>query len=623
MNNQFVSKSFLKALLCAHIALSVTFWGHFSFATQKTDTCSALLSQIELPQNTQLNQSQVERLKAVLEALPTDKKEQLFNSLSEVDMNELAEALREEKSHPLIESLNANPEKLLLVKDLVELSQAFPGIFSLTHSQQAVTKVLDLVRKTEVESKLNHPDLLASIGMTGRLHGRLNSLVANLIQQATVDYLGMRFPNDEGLSYLWYRVKRFFFPTYHPVNQAKNWIQDVQKQLHRLLVVDQLITRLALSETVTLGLTDSEVERLMAYVINSPDEIKELEKLTADVLQAKEVGQFDIYAIAKRIKSLNMDQLEEQFDHLNIKSLDEMDRVLNAALARKGNTARNESAYPVEELQIRIEASDRAVDRHQERYFDSTSQISNESYSVERRYTVQVPDGRDAKGNMKYRSETRYRSEIVRPSFENILSRNFDTGDRSVSGLTQIQARSEKLAQKEAAPRSIMNKAEEFIIQTFNGHADRLVKGTTLEVVAPAKELAEELKERIKAQTSYLKWSESQIRNQYDKDSIENFRRRNKEMLLRLQSAHTLVTLLAEASKRSLPSLSPVYDLYEFDKWLTQLRRHRNVNYGIKSGMSLLTVGGVSLTHPDVQGFLLRHGMDVQGWFQQAAQVFN
>ncbi|MGZ3722414.1 MAG: hypothetical protein ACXVA9_05760 [Bdellovibrionales bacterium] len=573
-----------------------------SVHAKSLNVCEILLSsgQITKPAT---NLSQAQRINEMLTKLTPEKRKELYAALGTQNLTDIARDIRSDKLSPQQKALlDANPGLDMAVQDLSDFGNIFPGIFALADPDLLVLKVIGVVRQQEVDSKVAHIDLLQSESMAPRLRRTIDNSLINLIEQAEMEYEGNGFGKSTFQKY-WYELERIVFPSYKKVKQIIEYSQEFEKQLTRLQLVDRLIIKLALSDAASLGLTDAEVEKLTMQVLRSPKEIGDIEKEMTKILgtefktgQEAEIGKFDIlksYAITD--KKNWPDQLEK-FDQVNLAALELLNEQLNAARVRKGMQPRNMQQFDLIELQLYYEAHERRVELYTSEYQGWTSQTANESYTVEDQHTRQVPDGTDKDGKTKYKTETYYTDRTVHPSFENLLSNQYDRGDRSVSGLSQIQDRVHSVYFKELGPRNLIAETESLVDKVLAGYepAVTMDKGRDVFMQNMAEQIGK-LQTSLKDLNVYIKWSPEQVEKQYSKDDYKNFQARNGWMIKRMENAIKLLTELAELMRRRQPQLTPIFDMFDYTNWLGRLRRIRTRNFINKGVAAGVPVSGAAL----------------------------
>jgi hypothetical protein len=564
-----------------------------------------------------VSKSQASRLKSFFETLSDAQRAELFKQLSDLNFERLALEISNkgklEQLEQMGDQLASDSELSGMLVDVIQFGNQFPGIFAANDAVTVVSQVLNVI--TDEEGKIDgikNADLLTSQSEVPRLISTINNTLVNLIQQMDVEKAGMKFDRN-GWKNLWYKIKLFIFPAYSRVRRLLGMGQEYQMQLSRVRSVDRLVIELGLAETATLGLTREELGSLTYQVLNSPDEIHEvvsdLKKIFGqgfDIGKSVEIGKLDLYGANREAKAIDLSALWENFDTTNIGSLDILNKELNAARKRKGQGERTLEEYRKEEVQLRHEAADRRIHYYRELYEGFTEQDSNESYTVERRHTRQVPDGQDKDGHPKTRTEVYYVDDTVVPSFSNILSGSYDTGDREVSGLGEIKNRAAEMVASEKPARVLLNRVDEYVSWNDENYAQALTTGKDRgHIKSEGNDLLKELSGQLLKQTRYLQMTDQEIRHQYNNDNLENFRGRTQWNLNRLVNAIAYVEMTLEADRRGLHELAPSYQLMDFTDWLRGLRNTRNANYTIK-GVLTAVLGGAAayVISPDVQTFV-------------------
>ncbi|MBI3552054.1 MAG: hypothetical protein HY077_06010 [Elusimicrobia bacterium] len=586
--------------------------------------------------------SSAQRLSLTLGKMDPARRQALLGELGKIErLSPVVRAVRDrdEKALPtgLQGLLGKDPATDLFLLNLVEFGDSFPGIFKLGNADQTVMAVLDAVEKQEKLATLSNPDLLKGEGMTYRLSRSIDEAIIGIITQARDEYIPMRF-NRTGWQTFWHGVKMWFLPLHNRVEFLVDRGQFFQRQLERYRLIDSLIVRLALGDAIPLKLTNPEVADLANTVLKSPAKVGEIEKdlqgLYHKDFSARSivpVGGFDIYQMYKNARKFDYDATVRGFDDSDLEALKKLDAVLERASDRRGEAHRTLKDDDKMELRLYFEAYERGVARYSSDYFGTTGQTANEHYTVERRHTRQVPDGRDDKGNQKYRTETYYTDDTVHPSFENILSGSYDTGDRSVSGLEGVKQRASAMAAAERPYRAMMEENEALFQQTLEGYTDLVTAGTTKgkgkkhkgartvdQVKADMQAAIDQLAQAAAKFAPYAASGDAAILGQYGRDSVQNFRARNGFLLDRLKNMKSLLATLSELLRRQELELRPTFDIWNFHDWLYSLRHLRNRNYGIKTAMAVAAAGAVGAYFlvPEFQAM-------ADGWFQSFLQLFR
>jgi len=566
--------------------------------------------------------TQVQRIELLLKAMSVEQRNALFTAINKADLTKVRAAVTADAGKLMAMNSGTNSDVAFLVSDLIQFGEIYPGIFSLVNADQAVMGTLNLIRKSELKKKVEHPDLLVSLGRASRMRSTIDSTLANLIQQATVEYYGHTF-GRKFWSLVGYNLKRWFFPTYKPVVEIMEWAQEVQKQLYRIREIDRVIVNLALSDADKKGMTDQEVEQVMAWVLNSPKELEEIDLMMKKVFgagygkgKAGETGKFDIYKSAKLVRDYNYDEMYRNFDKVNMKSLDQMVEALNDSAARNGKAERTIKDYHPVELQLRFEAAEREMGFMRDDYNGWTAQKTTEFYKVEESYqqahtgyrtvTRTGSDGKTTTETESYTYHTtEYRDRRVNPSFEMILSRNWDKGDRQVWGLEEVKIRTHQVAANERPSRDLISEVENFISSTSENYGSLYAQSTTEKMAQEATALLENVRAMIEQQTKYYNSRADKIIREYERDNIENFKGRNGFMLNRLLAAEKALTQIAEIGRRPLASLYPPFEIYDFSDWVIELRKRRNLNFAGKiipsATATVFTIAAIAIPQVGLQ----------------------
>lgn len=617
-NHRFLGR-ILGSCLLALVTIAVTFQGARASASTKSQlqgVCQVLLGAPASQMNvaSRVNLSQAHRIKNFLASLSADQKAQLYASLKEVNFEQLSLKLSTGQGIAKYDAQFADkPELVAVLSDIIDFGNHFPGIFTMNNVDTMVDQILDVVTSEEGRVKgIAGGDLLESQSMTARLTMTINGTLVNLIQQVDAEKNGATFKRTF-MQRLWYKFKLFMFPAYSRVVRLINTGQEYQMQLSRLRTVDRLILESSLADANALGLTREELAQLTYLVLNSPDEIKSIEQGLKKVYGKEfaightvEIGNFDLFTANSKAKEIDFGGLWESFDTANIDALNTLAKVLNAANVRAGRPERTQKDYRSQEIQLRHEAASRRVGYYHEQYLGWTNVTANESYTVERKRYREVPDGVDSKGNPKTRTETYYVDDTVEPSFENILSDSYDEGDRSVSGLSSIRERAAAVVRSESGPRSALASLGGYADWIAENYRAAMTTGKEKDkITADGRKVLAELKRQIEFQSQYMKKSATEIKGQYGRDDVKNFQARNDWILHRLNNGIAFVEMTLEGARRGMLDLSPAYDLMDFTDWLRNIRRTRNANYTIKTGMvTTALAAGAYAVSPDVQMFV-------------------
>lgn len=574
-------------------------------------------SEKTIPQNknkSALGISTAERLLVILDNMPEATRHKLFDALRSLDSRKVTQILSEGKlPKDLLQGLDAKdiaPLEQALV-DFFHFSEAFPALLSLKNSEQWTLRILKSLHEQEQRPKHSNAAILESQAQAPRLRRTINNSLINLIQQATADYQGMKF-GKTGFQLVWHKIKRFFFPLHNRVEEQVSVGHFYQKQLERLRVVDSIVIRELLSEKEAALLTDAELNRATEIVLDSPAEIALIEKSLRAIFgptfkngSEVEIGKFDIYKGSKKIDETDFTAVQDGFDSKNIDSLDQLHEIMNVLRQRLGQNPRTLKEKTLDEIRIYHEAQYRRLSRWYSQYREITDRDSNEWYTVEDRHTRQVEVGKDKDGNPIYEDEVYYMDRTVTPTFEDILSKSYDRGDRDVKGLSSIESKTETMVQRESAPRELLSIAEDFIGQFVKQNI------TSFSQVKPREKNESEIKKLIStiekmlpSQREYSQWSDSQIRRQYSDDNVSNFRDRNTWVVRRLENAVKELLVLQEFMRRNQPQMTLAFDEMDFTLWLESLRSYRNWNYFYKSALfTTATTTGTSawMYHTDPQ----------------------
>lgn len=555
-----------------------------------------------------INLTQAQRLYGFMSALSPEQQRQLLKAATSDNLPDFTRRMRADKLTAQEKEMLAKlPGADLIIQDLADVNETIPNVLALESAVPIVMKSLEVIHRQELAVKTDHVDLIKSQGQAARFKRTLENTLINFIVHAD----GLYNHYNAG------RIKMFFFPLLKPVRKVLDWGRNVIRELTRMRMVDNLAVKLFLSETLSNGATDEEIKSAMTVILDSPEALKDLRNNARAVLGkdfdiGNEINIFaDVYRSAKLATAKDERFVNEKFDTANIAALQRLNELLNATRQRKGLGKRQAKDFDIDELHLYFEAFQRRLSLYADIYLQKTAQGTGDTYSVERRYyvPVTVPDGVDDKGNPKTKTvmEERFRWESVDPSFENVLSRSFDDGDRFVTGLDGVKARSANLAQTERKYRDGIAKAESLIEQMLEGYNEAItsnVKKYEDSITAITKKTAE-LENLEQEQKAYLQWVETpnKITKQYEYDTTEAFQARNEWMLNRIRNAKQLMQNLQELMRRRSLTLTPTYDIMPLEQWLYNLKHKRNINYTIKGGILtiMLSAGGSYAGVPEIQ----------------------
>jgi hypothetical protein len=591
-------------------------------------TCSALFNKssdmVTFLLNEGLGLSQAHRLHLLLLSMTPDQRGQLYQALNVQNMNQLSRVIREHDTDAmpaeLVSFLKDRPGLDIFFLDLVGFGHSFPGIFALKEADPVVFRVLESVRQKELSDVMGtNRDVLASQALAPRLSRSIDDMLVSLIRQG----------NSEGSGHLYgrgfwsrtgYRIRRWFSPSYKKVEYAVETAKFFQRQLHRYRLVDQLIVRNALADAVRLGLTEKEVGDLASLVLDSPKEIREIEKLVKQIFHSEfaigkfiQEGQFNIDAIYKRAREVDLAEIMREYDGSTVEALKKLNDVLSNAQERAGQKPRAANEYDIKELRLFFGAYRRGMDRNELDYDRWVGTTSNETYRVEDRRTERVASGKDSKGNTTYRTRVYYTDRTVRPSFNTLIHGGYDTGDRSVSGLSSVQANAARMTARELPSSEKIEAYEASIEEALSRYSDVVLKGDMSYAVSMQNELPV-IAERIAELKEYLAWSDQQILAQYRNDNVDVFRGRNREMVERYENMYELMGVLSELFSRGELQREVAFDLWDYSSWMQPMRDKRRANFTQKAVIGTAVVGGTAayVISPEVQ-------QSVDLWLQNAA----
>ena len=571
-----------------------------------------------------VSSSQAERILFVLSRLTPEQRSRLFATLGEQNLPVLLRNLKHGEVPPqLSQVVEEYPGLEVILLDLLSFGDAFPRIFAQPNADSLISQVLGAVRTRERNLEISNPDLLKSQVEAPRLARTIDNTLVNLILRANAEYLGSAFGRS-GVSRLWAYFGRLFSPHYAKVVELIDFSQTYQRQLTRLRMIDELAIELGLAEGSKLQLTQNDVERLTALILDSPAEISEIENVFRNIFHssfasgsAVEIADIQIDECLDRSKRIGVSNQVLQFDASTIKYLAELNSILNTARARISLPERTVKELDKRELQLLVEARSRHIVRLSRRSSAILQKKSKEEYKVERRYyeLEDVDDGFDEKGNPKTVKKLvpKFREDEVTPTIGNILDNEFDEGDKDVEGLEEIKSRTSRLRARENPYREIINRATNNVNLAEQNYSDFTLKGFYVVAGRPSSQITrEQVIERLHASRAelegaigslreYQQLPLAQIRAQYANDIESNFRQRNEALIFRYENMIIHLTNLAEIMRRNIIQRTPSFDDWDYSTWLVSLRRRRNIAYTqiTLGSVGLATAGGTYVFSPE------------------------
>ncbi|HPI39227.1 MAG TPA: hypothetical protein PLJ21_00380 [Pseudobdellovibrionaceae bacterium] len=550
----------------------------------------------------ELSLEKIQRLTLTLEGLTTSQRVRFFRVFSSHNLSKLKSQIESGRMPPdLLRFVEQNPLLEVILLDLIALNQYIPGGLKTYVDDSAEILVMRWLKQQE-QNYSNH-QYLSQFAGKGRVLGEsfqysITQTLRNLIESATLEYQGINFKST-----IWERmgnrIGRFFFPLYGRVKDVIDVVQTYQRQLDDMLAVDAVVEIAGIREASRYHLTETEVQKLLNLKLDTPEQmdqiLKDLRHIfgeSLDYTNAINVMYLKIRTIQKKIDGINIDKAKLNHDDNEIKSLDEMNRLLNLALKRLNKPPRTEKEYLSKELQLYFDGFSFRVTAYRHSYLSFTEKTSNESYTVERRRTESVPDGKDSQGNTKYKTRVYYEDDTVYPSYETILSGNYDTGDRFVSGLDSIKDRTSQMTKNERPYRKQISEVEQLISEIVDSYsASTLTDKQKKEILKNLNRLTLAIEITLPQLKLYSKWTESQIRSQYSNDETEIFRGRNEWMVKRLENSIRLMKVLAVQIEKGEKSLSIPHSQNDYSDWLAELKSYRNKNYAIKTTLGVTNLG--------------------------------
>lgn len=550
----------------------------------------------------EINFTQAQRLLSFLEQLSPEQRSDIYKNLADADFNEITNQIKEGNTPDYIKDFQAKaPGSGQILADFMSFGDAFPGVFALSQTilDKTIMNFLKASRNEEINGVAKHQDFLNNKSRANRLLRTVTNTLTHFIQQGDLENDGHHFTDSK-----WKKIAakfgRFFHPNYYKSISVIEQVQLYQKQIERIPMVDNLFIRHAL----TIATTKKDADNIFEHVKNSSGEIntvvKELKYIFGeqhDVESTIWKGQFDISASAKRAKSSNKDALSESFDVENLKSL----RAFSAFMKERFSEKRKDRTlkdYFKDELSLYYGIFNRRISHYKDLYLGITSEISNETYTVEESYTVTYQSGTDSKGNPTYSTRTEYRDENVKPSFENILSNKYDLGDRGVWGLKPIKQRAAEQVAIEAPKRALISSVQDTYYHIINNHPKAIGNPEVkAEHIKSIDKKITELNLMIEKQKKEMKKP-----SRYINDNSSNHKRRNKKMYQRLINAKELLEVTKEFYNRNALQFKPVFDLYDFTPWLQKQNSVRWWTHA-KQTVSVLAPTGTTAAYVTIPEF--------------------
>ncbi|MBT4762565.1 MAG: hypothetical protein HOO06_12765 [Bdellovibrionaceae bacterium] len=553
---------------------------------------------------------QIHRLEEVLSSLTFNQRLHLFKEISDLNFSEIMSELKKENPDPRIEKLiQKYPGLDVVLFDLFALGKSLNGIFAVQDAVTVIPRLLVQFKKAHVNNAYKKSGRGSISAMMFSLKDNMFSTINATIESARLEYQGIVF-NRGYWQKLGEWVSRVYDPLYNRLLELTQFANLQHKQIETIEAVDSIVTEVGLGKAVELNLKEGEIQALVDLILDSPKAAEQIVDIFKDLMgsefgvtDAVYIHNLNIHKISKKLKRYSVSKIIYQFDDASIASLDSMDVVINGARVRNGLTVRTAKDFLVKTLKIYFKGFKGRLNRYKDSYLGVTSQTSNEHYTVERRYTTTrtVPDGTDANGNPKTKTitETHYRDETVRPSFERILSGNYDTGDRSVTGLRAVKIRAEDMVSIERPFRHRISSHREMVETIFDNYTKISLGTGKSQVITKLDKAIETIGKDMQSISDYIASGNSH----YKKDNFENYEKRNKEMLRRHNNMKRLIEMLRELIERGEPSLFRIFDAWDFSGRLAPLKRIRNINYGVKTaiGVSALVAGTTYGVHEPFQ----------------------
>lgn len=543
------------------------------------------------------------RLMRVLDQAPAEIINQVFNHYGPSFFGDLYWYAKLSRSNSTVsEALDRNPGIKQFVLDIQQFNRDFPG--ALWESSDTAKTMRDLLEdQGHADQNTRQRNVRAD-----QLHQRISTLATTVINRSLKEYDGAKLNRGLGQRVI-DRIQRFIFPHYKRVVHLVTHGKVQQNQLGLIAAIDGIIMNRGLNRAESLKIQDGERAELNAFLSDTPKQISTVHMEMSEVygnehingVPLREEG-VDVYALYKKIKHRDLVEDAANDQREAEAALDKLNEVLAKARRRLNLGERPLSDYVNDELHIRFDEKQRKASERYSAYKEATSERTRVSYTVEERHTRQVYKGTDKDGNAEYETETYYVDRTVIPTYENILTRNFDTGDRFVSGLDSIKRATQDLSERERAYRNSLAQATKFIEITLESYQKLLQdQGQRQARLKDLEDSMVDLKDKIESLRIYANWNEMRVRHQWSYDSYENFKLRNSRLLAALENQLLGLTFTHEILKRELPGLNFSVASTDLSGALNVLKWKMWINYGIKTTITLIVggTGGFAYAKPE------------------------
>lgn len=407
-------------------------------------------------------------------------------------------------------------------------------------------------------------------------------------------------------------LKRFLAPAYTSVETILRQNNLVRGLLHYSQEFVDAVT-----DTVTKhkSLLSREESDEMAGLIRKIEGHEKAEILGMEKIYGQDIftggaqahTELDIYKMSKRIKEaklggkpLDTEVLVESAEQ----AIFRMEEIINQARVRAKKQPLALVDHHLSDLRYRHGYHDKSVRRAMRSRSNALSNTIDDTVHVDYEWTELVAKQRtvtDANGKPMtetyFVSETRYGSENVAPSFDEVLhdrlsaysvGNSFQQGHiTSVSGKSTILSESAKMSKIEDNLLQIVSAADGKLNALTQSHKQFLLKNkksqeALVAQVKLARDVADDMRKTAKQIDAHLALSKSQVAKIWPKDEYKVFKKRNEELKRwAIEASEQLEVYAAQvANKDFVLTVTP--DLPNYSAELGKLRRKMYVNYGIK-----------------------------------------
>lgn len=552
-----------------------------------------------------LNLERVQRLGNFLNELKPEQRETLFKEISDYDFAQILSLMRANQPSARVEQvLSKNPGIELVLHDLFALGAAFKGIFNVEDAHNAIPLLLRRLENGFIANNYSQSRRGESRVLISSLKHSIFETVKATIESVRLEYQGITFNRSRGQRII-EKIKNFFDPLYNELVSFIQTSRSFQKQLDRVDTMNSILVENGISKTNRLNLKEHETQAIIDIVLLTPKLAHEMIDVFKDLVGAEfsntdavYIHNLNIHKIEKQLKKVNILKYEYAMDDHVIHGLDTMNKVLNTGLKRKGSPERTEKDFKLKTLQLYFGAFERRITRFRNEYFGFTNTSANESYTVERRHVeyYQEQTGTDKDGNPVYTTKSRvyYTADTVTPTFERILSGNYDTGDRNVWGLSDIKNRTLPMVEKERPYRQRFAEHRAMFDQIIENYAKIINEGQQIpNILANINRALDSIKMDIKALEDYVTLEK---KSGYDRDIAVIFEGRNKSMLKRYQNMQRALLTLGELMRRRESSLYILFNTYDYTDRLAPIKRQRNIIY-LRNTLGVATITGLGIAY--------------------------